>query len=99
MSFWQVTVLLAMAGCAMGCLVGILRAIQSLAKDLFSVSVELKKLNVKLERVEAVSADDPERSRNHEASDLEALEAIDAAISNFENLKRVDLTNPQQNDQ
>lgn len=92
------TVLLAMAGCAMGCLVGILRAIQSLAKDLFSISVELKKLNAKLEGVEAVSSHDPAKSPDQEESDLEALEAIEAAISNFETLKRVDLASPQQNE-
>ena len=98
MSFWQMTVLLALAGCTMGCLAGILRAIQSLAKDLFSIGAELKKLNAKLERVEAVNSEDFAKSADHEQSDLEALEAIETAISNFETLKRVDLASPRQNE-
>ena len=83
MSTWQITVLLAMAGCAIGCLLMICGAIRKLAKGILSVGAELQKMNAKLERIEAVSGDDT------------SLEAVEAAFSNFEKLKRIDKTQPQ----
>ena len=82
MSVWQIAALLAMAGCAIVCLLGICRAIEKLVKGLSSVGAELVKMNAKLESIETVRADDTE------------LEAIEAAVSGFEKLKRVDLTRP-----
>jgi len=80
MSTWQVVVLFAMAGCAIGCLVGICRAIEKLAQGMLSLGTILTNLNSKLESIEPVKGDDAE------------LEAIEAAVSGFEKLKRVDLT-------
>ena len=83
MSIWQITVLFALAGCAIGCLLAICRAIEKLVKGVSSLKAELSKMSSKLERIEAVNGDDT------------SLEAMEAAFSNFERLKRVDLTNPQ----
>jgi len=52
-------------------------------KGVSSLKAELSKMSSKLERIEAVNGDDT------------SLEAMEAAFSNFEKLKRVDLTNPQ----
>jgi len=94
MSIWQITALLVAAGCATGCTIAIFRAIGNLAKGVLSVGAELKKINAKLESVEAVNRDDS-GNRQHPAEDPDlSLEAIEAAISNFEKLKRVDLTEP-----
>ncbi len=94
MSIWLILILLAMAGCMIGCLYGIFRATEGLANGIFSVRTELVKMNAKLDRIEAVSGEDSQRSMGQQESDVEAIEAIEAAISNFENLKRIDLTNP-----
>ena len=83
MSIWQVIVIFAMAGLAIGCLLGICRALFKLARGISAMGAELTKMNSKLERIEAVNGDDT------------SLEAMEAAFSNFEKLKRVDLTNPQ----
>jgi hypothetical protein len=95
MSIWLILLLFMMAGGMVGCLWGIFRAIERLRESIASVGAELRKINAKLERVEAVSADDSQNPLGQEDSDVEAIEAIEAAISNFENLKRIDLTNPQ----
>jgi hypothetical protein len=87
-----------MAGCMIGCLWGIFRAIEGLTERIASVGSELMKINAKLERVEAVGADDSQSPFDQQVSDVEAIEAIEAAISNFENLKRVDLTNTQESE-
>ena len=91
MSTWQILVLFALAGCALGCLLAIYRAIDRLAKGLVSVGSELKRMNGKLESIEAVDKDEPKRPMDQVEPELEALEA---AISQFEKLKRVDLANP-----
>ena len=81
MSIWQITVLslCVVAGCAViGCLWGICRAIEKLARNLFTVVAELTKINAKLERIEAVNGDD------------NSLESLEAAFANFEKLKRID---------
>ncbi len=88
---WQITVLFAMAGCAIGCLLWICLAIEKLAKAFSSIGTELKKINVKIERIEAVNRDDFSKPMEQVGSDS-ALEEIEVAISNFEKLKRVDLT-------
>jgi len=82
MSTWQIAVLFAMAGCAIGCLLGICRAVEKLVKSIFSLRTELTRMNAKLESVETIKGDDAE------------LEAIEAAVSGFEKLKRVDVTRP-----
>jgi len=82
MPTWQITVVFVMAGCAIGCLLGICRAIEKLVKGIFSIGAELTKMNAKLERIEAINGDDT------------SLEAIEAAFSNFEKLKRIDVTKP-----
>jgi hypothetical protein len=92
MSTWQITVILGMAGCAVGCLFGVFIAVEKLAKGIFSIGAELTRMNAKLESVEAVNRDDlKEPTDQYEPG----LEAIEAAISNFEKLKRIDLTKPQ----
>ncbi len=88
MSTWQIIVLLALAGCAVGCLIGICRAIEKLAKGVVSIGIQLTKMNSKLESIEAVNGDDPKKSMDQYEP---GLEDIEAAISNFEKLKRVDL--------
>ncbi len=79
MSIWQMIVLIVMAGCAIGCLVTICMALQKLVKVLSFIGTELTKLSAKLERVEAVDNDDT------------SLEAVEAALANFEKLKRIDI--------
>ncbi len=83
MPTWQITLLFATAGCAIGCLVVICRAIQQAAKAILAVGAELKNMNTKLESIQAVGGDDT------------SLEAVEAALSNFEKLKRIDKTEPQ----
>ncbi len=80
MPTWQTIVLLAMAGLATGSLLFICRAIQKSAKSIHDVCAELQKINDKLERVDAVSGEDT------------SLEAVEAAFSSFEKLKRIDTT-------
>jgi hypothetical protein len=82
MSIWQVIVLFAMAGCAIGCLLIIYKAIWKLTKAVSSIGSELTKINSKLERIEAVNGEDT------------SLQAMEAAISNFEKLKRVEAAKP-----
>jgi hypothetical protein len=91
MSIWQITGLFGIAGCAIVCLIGIFIAIGKLAKAIFIIGAELKKMNAKLERVEAVNKDDLKAPMDQHENDFEAIEA---AISNFERLKRIDMTNP-----
>ncbi len=82
MSTWQIIVSFAMAACAIGCLLGICRAIEKLLKGILSIKAELTKMNAKLERIEAIDGEDT------------SLEAIETAFSNFEKLKRFDSTKP-----
>ena len=88
MPTWQIIISFAMAACAIGCLLGICRAIEKLAKGIVSVGAEFKKMNAKLASIEAVSGDDPKRTKEQYEP---GLEDIEAAISNFEKLKRIDL--------
>ena len=93
---WQITVLLAVAGCAIGCLLvgcllGIWRVTAKLTKGILSIGAELTKLNAKIERIEAVNRDDPKKPMDRYGPDP-SFEDIEAAISNFEKLKRIDLT-------
>ncbi len=96
MSVWQIFIVIAMLGCVIGCLWRIFGAIEKLSSGIFSVSRELMRINAKLESIEVVAGDDVQRPLGQQESDAEAIEAIETAISNFENLKRIDLTNPQQ---
>ncbi len=82
MSIWQISVLIGLAGLLIGCLVGIWRAIEKAAKGILAVGTQLSKLSDKLERIEAVNGDDT------------SFEAMEAAFSNFEKLKRIDLPKP-----
>ncbi len=84
MSIYLMVVLSAMAGCAIGCLLGIYKALEKLAKSISSIGSELKKMNEKLAAIEAVNRDEQESETG--------LESLEAAISNFEKLKRIDLT-------
>jgi hypothetical protein len=97
MSIWVILILLALASCMIGCLFGIFKATERLANGIFSIRTELVKMNAKLERIEAVSGEDSQRPMTQQESDVEAIEAIEAAISNFESLKRIDLANPLEN--
>lgn len=82
---WQMIASFVLAVCAIGCLLGICSAIKRLSEGVFFIRTELTKINSKLESVEVAN------SRNLNESD-ESFEAIEAAISSFEKLKRVDLT-------
>ncbi len=86
MSTWQIPVLFAMAVCVIGCLLGILRAIEKLAKGISTIGAELAKTNAKLESIEVAKP-----------TEDTSFEDIEAALSNFEKLKRIDLTHPQGN--
>jgi hypothetical protein len=92
MSIWQIYVWLGVAGCAIVCLIAIAIAIAKLAKAIFTIGAELKKMNAKLESVEAVNKDELTKSTDRQENDFEAIEA---AISNFEKLKRIDLSSSQ----
>jgi len=85
---WQAIVLFALAGCAIGCLLALRKAVERLSEGVFFIRTELTKLNSKLDAVEAVN-------RDHAKGAIEepdtSLEAIEAAISNFEKLKRIDI--------
>ena len=93
MSIWQITVLFALSACAICCLLGVYRAIEKLAKGILSVGAEIAKMNAKLESIEAVNRNDLKKPMDRSESDT-ALEEIEAAISNFEKLKRIDLATP-----
>ncbi len=92
MSIWQMSVLFAAAGCALACFLGIWRALERLAKGVFSVGAELTKLNAKIEGIEAVTRDDSRKPADQLGLDP-SLEDIEAALSNLEKLRRIDLTN------
>jgi len=84
MSVYLLMVLFVLAVCAIGCLLGIFKAVEKLAKSIFSIGAELAKINAKLEKIEAINVDEQESDTS--------LEALEAAVSNFEKLKRIDLT-------
>ncbi len=95
MSIWQMSVLFAAAGCALGalgCLLGIWRTLAKVAKGIFCIGAELTKLNAKIEGIEAVKTDDSRKQIDQLRPDP-SLEDIEAALSNLEKLKRIDLTN------
>jgi hypothetical protein len=94
MSTWHLAVLFAMAVGVIVCLLGIYRAVEQLAKGIFSLEAELKRMNAKLTSVETVNRDESGKPANESEPDS-ALEALEAAISNFEKLKRVDLPKPE----
>ena len=94
MPILQITVLFVIAGGAVACLFAIYRSLEKLAKSISSISAELAKMNGKLEIIEAVNADDLQKSDDQRLSELEDIET---AISNFEKLKREDSTEPQVN--
>ncbi len=93
MAIWQIGIFVVIAAGIIAGLVEISKAVQKLGKGITAIEVELKRMNGKLETVEAVSKDSPEKPVDPHDNDLEAIEA---AISNFEKLKRVDLTQSQQ---
>jgi hypothetical protein len=95
MPTWQLLIFIAMAGCMIGCLWRIFNAIERLTNCIDSVGIEFRKMNAKLERIEIAAGDDSQRPMDQQDFDAEAIDAIEAALSNFENLKRIDLTNPQ----
>jgi hypothetical protein len=82
---WQIIVSFVLAAGAIGCLLGICSAVKRLSEAVFFVRTELTKINSKLEAVEVAGRRDINEPD-------ESLEAIETAISNFEKLKRVDLT-------
>ncbi len=91
MSTWQITALYVIAGCAVGCLLWICIALEKLAKTLFSIGTALVKINVKIERIEAMNKDIPESPKVEPTPDS-AFEDLESALANFEKLKRIDLT-------
>ncbi len=93
MSTWQMIFFLGIAGCALGCLFGIFKSIERLGQGIFAIRAELTKMNTKVEGIEAVNNTGPERPMGECEPDLADIEA---AVSNFEKLKRIDLTKPSQ---
>ncbi len=91
MAIWQMAVLFGLAGCAIVCLLGTCIVIAKLAKGIFSIAAELTKMNEKIERIETVNRDEPKAPIDQFRLDP-SLEDIEAAISNIEKLKRIDLT-------
>ncbi len=97
MSVWYVLIIVALASCMIHCLWQIFKAIERLTEGLSTVSSELVKMNSKLDGVESVTGEESLKSMSQPDNDTDAIEAIEAAISNFENLKRMDSENPPQN--
>ncbi len=93
MSTWQTIILLGMAGCALGCLFGIFKSIERLGEGIFGIRTELTKMNAKVESIEAANKAGPEEPTDKDEPDLADIEA---AVSNFEKLKRIDLTKASQ---
>lgn len=96
MSIWYTLILVALASCMIHCLWQIFKAIEKLTEGISTVSSELVKMNSKLDGVESVSGEESSKSMSQQDTDVDAIEAIEAAISNFENLKRIDSENPQE---
>jgi hypothetical protein len=94
MSTWHLVVVFAIAAGVIVCLLGIWRAVEKLAKGILSLAAELKQMNAKLTSVETVNRDESGKPANETEPDT-ALEALEAAISNFEKLKRIDPTRPE----
>jgi hypothetical protein len=92
---WQMVVLFAMGGCAIGCLLGICIAIEKLAKSFFAIGTELRKMNAKIEKIEVANKVDEAKKPIDQSRPDPSLEDIEAAISNFEKLTRIDLTKPE----
>jgi hypothetical protein len=82
MATWQMIILLAVTGCTIGSLIGIYKAVERLSKAVFTIGAELKKMNGKLERVEAASKDDAARPANPYGID----DSIEAALRNLDKL-------------
>jgi hypothetical protein len=82
MATWQMIILLAITGCTIGCLIGIYKAVERMSKAVFTVGAELKKMNAKLERIEAVSKDDAARPVTAYGVD----DSIEAALRNLDKL-------------
>lgn len=94
MSTWQITAIFALAACAIGCLLGICKAIERLSESIKFIRTELTKIDSKLEAVEVVNnRDDLKKPVDQNEAD-HSLEALEAAISSFEKLKRIDITKP-----
>jgi hypothetical protein len=97
MSIWYVLIIVALASCVIHCLWQISKAIDRLTDGLSTVTSELVNINLKLEGVEPATGEEPDKSAIPPDNDVDPIDAIEAAISNFENLKRIDSKNPQQN--
>jgi hypothetical protein len=91
MSTWQIIILFTMAGSAVACLLWICTAIEKLFKAIFSIGTELTRMNAKIEKIEAVSKDQPAAQDTVDS----AFADIEAALSNFEKLKRIDVAKPE----
>ena len=94
MSTWHIVVLFAMAAGAIVCLLGIFRAIERLAKGIYSLEAEIKRMNAKQTSVETVNREESGKPADESEPDS-ALAALEAAISNFEKLKRIDQAKPE----
>ncbi len=88
---WQITISVVLAVGAIGCLLGICKAIQRLTEAIFFIRMELTKINSKLDAVEVGNRDDLKKPTEQNQVD-DSFEVIEAALSNFEKLKRIDLT-------
>ncbi len=94
MSTWQVIALFVTAGCLIVSLVGICLGIGKLTRGILSIAAEITKMNAKIDRIEATSGDRSSKQKEQCAPDS-SFEDIEAAISNFEKLKRIDVTRPE----
>ena len=87
MAIWQMLILIALAGGIMVCLIKIGLAVENLARAISPIGAEIKRMNSKLESVEAVGKENDQKPAVQDKPDFDAIEA---AISNFEKLKRID---------
>ncbi len=83
MADWQIIALFVLAGCAIGCLLGIYKAVEQLSRAIFSIRMELTKMNSKLEAVETVNKQQPGKPAG---KTYEPNPSLEKAIRDLENL-------------
>jgi len=86
MSFWEISVLVVIAGSGIAGLLQISKAIRELGSGIFAIEAELKSINA---RAAAGAAGKGTPANPVEPHDND-LKAIETAISNFERMKRID---------
>ena len=88
MSTLYTVFLIAATVCAIGCLFRICRAIEKLSRGIFSIRRGLTELNTKLESMTTASREDSKTPKDEGEPDI-SLKTLEAAVSNFEKMKRL----------